>query len=83
MNGYAVVTTLRGRPEFAHVHFAAVTGWGQDEDRRKAREAGFDSHFTKPLSPSVLQDLLASVAARRDGVSMPRTRASDSGYASR
>ena len=83
MNGYAVVTTLRERPEFAAVHFAAVTGWGQDEDRRKAREAGFDSHFTKPLSPAALQDLLASVAEQRNAVSTPRTRASDSGYASR
>ena len=62
MNGYAVVKTLRERPEFANVHFAAVTGWGQDEDRRKAREAGFDSHFTKPLSPAMLEALLASIA---------------------
>ena len=58
MNGYAVARTLRGRPEFDHVHIAAVTGWGQDEDRRKAREAGFDSHYTKPLSPDVLREVL-------------------------
>ena len=77
MNGYAVVKTLRERPEFASVHFAAVTGWGQDEDRRKARDAGFDSHFTKPLSPAVLEDLLASVAqpARRgEHAANPRQR---------
>ena len=83
MNGYAVVRTLRELPEFANVHIAAVTGWGQEEDRRKARDAGFDSHFTKPLSPAVLRDLLASVAHRRDAVSTPRTRATDSGYVSR
>ena len=86
MNGYAVVRALRELPEFANVHFAAVTGWGQDDDRRKAREAGFDSHFTKPLSPAVLEELLAGIARRgqsgRAAVSTPRTRATDSGYAS-
>ena len=64
MNGYAVARTLRGRPEFDHVHIAAVTGWGQDEDRRKAREAGFDSHFTKPLSPDVLGEVLGTIEQR-------------------
>jgi signal transduction histidine kinase/ActR/RegA family two-component response regulator len=88
MNGYALVRALRELPEFANVHFAAVTGWGQDEDRRKAREAGFDSHFTKPLSPAVLEELLAGIAQRarsgRQAVTTPRTRAGDAGagYAS-
>jgi hypothetical protein len=48
---------------------------------RKAREAGFDSHFTKPLSSAVLQDLLATIARRqtleRDPESTPRTRLTD------
>jgi CheY-like chemotaxis protein len=83
MNGYAVARTLRQLPELSAVHIAAVTGWGQDEDRRKAREAGFDSHFTKPLSPAALHDLLAAIAPRtlpgRDAVSTPRTRFTDSG----
>jgi signal transduction histidine kinase/ActR/RegA family two-component response regulator len=64
MNGYAVVRALRGLPQFLNVHIAAVTGWGQEEDRRKAREAGFDSHFTKPLSPEVLHDLLVTIEHR-------------------
>jgi signal transduction histidine kinase len=64
MNGYAVARTLRGMPAFNHVHIAAVTGWGKEEDRQKAREAGCDSHFTKPLSPSMLEDLLATVTAQ-------------------
>ena len=59
MNGYGVARALRERPEFDHVHIAAVTGWGQDDDRRKARDAGFDSHFTKPLSPDVLGEVVA------------------------
>ncbi len=62
MNGYAVARTLRDMPEFNRVHIAAVTGWGQEEDRQKAREAGCDSHFTKPLAPATLEDLLASIA---------------------
>jgi signal transduction histidine kinase/CheY-like chemotaxis protein len=83
MNGYAVVRTLRERPEFTGVHIAAITGWGQEEDRRKARDAGFDSHFTKPLAPSALDDLLAAVARRLDAggssAIAPRTRLTDSG----
>ena len=84
MNGYAVARALRELPEFARVHIAAVTGWGQEEDRRRAREAGFDSHFTKPLSPAMLHDLLATIEHRilmgPDGMSTPRTRLTDSGY---
>ncbi|HEY6360031.1 MAG TPA: ATP-binding protein, partial [Vicinamibacterales bacterium] len=77
MNGYAVARTLRGMPELNHVHIAAVTGWGQEEDRQKAREAGCDSHFTKPLAPEILEDLLATMAQpaleERRAVSTPRT----------
>jgi CheY-like chemotaxis protein len=64
MNGYAVARALRDLPEFSQVYIAAVTGWGQDEDRQKARDAGFDSHFTKPLSPAVLEDVLNTIAPR-------------------
>jgi signal transduction histidine kinase/CheY-like chemotaxis protein len=85
MSGYAVARTLRDRPDFSQVHMAAVTGWGQDEDRRKAREAGCDSHFTKPLAPAALEDLLNTVAQRilsaGETPPMPRTRLADSGTA--
>jgi signal transduction histidine kinase/ActR/RegA family two-component response regulator len=85
MDGYAVARTLRGMPEFDHVHIAAVTGWGQEEDRREAREAGCDSHFTKPLAPEMLEDLLASTARRVAAGGhvrhTPRTRLADSGDA--
>ena len=64
MGGYAVARALRDLPELSHVYIAAVTGWGQDEDRQKARDAGFDSHFTKPLSPAVLEDVLGTIAPR-------------------
>lgn len=85
MNGYAVAQKLRELPQFRHVHIAAVTGWGQDEDRRKAREAGCDSHFTKPLVPATLADLLARIAQGvpegQTAMNTPRTRLFDSGTA--
>jgi signal transduction histidine kinase/ActR/RegA family two-component response regulator len=85
MNGYAVAQALREMPELGHVHIAALTGWGQEEDRRKAREAGCDSHFTKPLSPEMLDALLASIAQRvpqgSRAANTPRTRLADSGGA--
>jgi CheY-like chemotaxis protein len=41
----------------------ALTGWGQEADRRRATEAGFDHHLTKPVDPNALNDLLAKVAS--------------------
>jgi signal transduction histidine kinase/ActR/RegA family two-component response regulator len=64
VSGYAVARAVRAQLPFSHVHIAAVTGWGQEEDRRKAREAGCDSHFTKPLSPASLDELLAKISER-------------------
>jgi CheY-like chemotaxis protein len=64
VNGYEVARSVRKLPQFRHVHIAAVTGWGQEEDRRKAREAGCDTHFTKPLAPSVLEELLTTISDR-------------------
>lgn len=43
----------------------AVSGLGQDEDKRRAREAGFDVHFTKPVDIPTLDKLLASIATNR------------------
>jgi PAS domain S-box-containing protein len=61
MNGYEVAREVRSRPEFANLVLAAVTGYGQEEDRRRSREAGFDYHFVKPVDPKDLESLLASV----------------------
>jgi hypothetical protein len=49
---------------------AALTGWGQEEDKRLAREAGFDCHFTKPVDPNTLADL---IAGKEDVSEMPRS----------
>jgi two-component system, chemotaxis family, CheB/CheR fusion protein len=57
MNGYEVAKQLRAR--FGRrLLLVAVTGWGKDEDKRRAREAGFDHHFTKPANLDVISALL-------------------------
>jgi CheY-like chemotaxis protein len=62
MDGYEVARQIRQRPELAGVVIAALTGWGQEEDRRRTKAAGFDYHLVKPLDPRVLDDLLAKLA---------------------
>lgn len=59
LSGFDVARRLRERPEFATTVIVAMTGWGQDEDRRKSREAGFDLHLVKPIDPKELRSALA------------------------
>lgn len=61
MDGYEVARRLRGMAGLEHTVLAALTGWGQQEDRRRSRAAGFDHHLIKPLEPQVLQDLPAGL----------------------
>jgi signal transduction histidine kinase/ActR/RegA family two-component response regulator len=61
MDGYDVARQIRQYPEFEHVTLIALTGWGQDDDRRRSREAGFDYHLVKPIELSALQELLARI----------------------
>ena len=58
MDGYQVARALRADPELARARLIALTGWGAEEDRRRAQEAGFDHHLTKPVDLAVLEDLL-------------------------
>jgi signal transduction histidine kinase len=60
MDGYEVARRLRGQAELKEALLVAVTGYGQDEDRRRAEEAGFDAHLVKPTDPAVLHELLAA-----------------------
>ena len=62
LNGYEVAKKIRQQEGGATVVLVAVTGWGQEEDKRLAVEAGFDRHLTKPVNPSAVEDLLASMA---------------------
>jgi CheY-like chemotaxis protein/anti-sigma regulatory factor (Ser/Thr protein kinase) len=58
MNGHEAARTIRSSPWGAKMLLVALSGWGQEEDKRRALEAGFDFHFAKPVETSVLQDLL-------------------------
>lgn len=69
MSGYAVAQTLRRDPRLKSAFLVAITGYGQDEDRRRAIAAGFDRHLTKPVGYEALQSLLASLLGE---VSAPR-----------
>ncbi len=62
MDGYEVARRLRSEPAGASLLIVAVTGWGQDADRKRTREAGFDHHLVKPVDPDVLHDILADSA---------------------
>jgi PAS domain S-box-containing protein len=59
MNGYEVARRMRQQPGLEKVVLAALTGWGQQEDRRRTAEAGFDHHLVKPIELRVLENLLA------------------------
>jgi PAS domain S-box-containing protein len=59
LTGYDLAPRLRGEPGLGSVLLIALTGYGQEEDRRRAREVGFDHHLTKPADLSVLHALLA------------------------
>jgi CheY-like chemotaxis protein len=58
MDGYEVARRLRADPATAGAVIAALTGWGQDEDRRRSKEAGFDHHLVKPADLGALQQIL-------------------------
>jgi CheY-like chemotaxis protein len=66
MDGYEVAQRLR--QGLAHQPLlVALTGYGQEEDRRRSEEAGFDHHLTKPVDPELLQKLLAHPAEASTG----------------
>ena len=69
LNGYEAARRIRER----HKHAAgpalvALTGWGQDEDRRRSAEAGFDAHLVKPVDVIALRTLLLDLGARKQEV---------------
>jgi PAS domain S-box-containing protein len=64
MNGYEVARRLRAQPELQDMQLIAVTGWGQEEARQRADEAGFDHHLTKPIELTTLEKLLEKLTGR-------------------
>ncbi|MBW3621858.1 MAG: response regulator [Armatimonadetes bacterium] len=61
MDGYEVAAKLRAMPGMKETTLIALTGYGQEEDRQKTLNAGFDHHLIKPVNPEHLQELLASI----------------------
>ncbi|HSG40396.1 MAG TPA: ATP-binding protein, partial [Thermoanaerobaculia bacterium] len=60
MSGFEVAPALRAMPGLRGVMIVAVTGYGQEEDRRRTREAGFDRHLVKPVDPEELRKLITA-----------------------
>ena len=58
MTGYELAEEIRRRPEWDDIGLVAVTGYGQESDRKLTREAGFNSHVVKPISIQILEHLL-------------------------
>jgi len=63
LDGYEVARRIRAEPWGKATVLIALTGWGQDEDRRRSREVGFDSHLVKPLDPEALSTMLSRLPA--------------------
>jgi PAS domain S-box-containing protein len=61
LNGYQVAQRIRATPDLKGTVLVALTGYGQEEDRQRAKQAGFDYHMVKPSDPQQLQQLLVMV----------------------
>ena len=59
ITGYDVARQVRLRSDLSHVRLVALTGYGRDEDRSRAVEAGFDLHLTKPVADATLRSVLS------------------------
>jgi PAS domain S-box-containing protein len=65
MDGYECCRTIRKQPWGRPIWIVGTTGWGQDEDRRKSKQAGFDAHLVKPVDPRALLNLIATLPPTR------------------
>ncbi|MEC4723549.1 PAS domain-containing protein [Noviherbaspirillum sp. CPCC 100848] len=63
MNGYELAGRLRRLPELRSTRLVALTGWGMESDRDRARAAGFDRHLTKPINMHDLNQVVSEVAS--------------------
>jgi len=59
MNGYDLAEQIRDQPWGKDIVLVALTGWGQQEHRRRSAESGFNHHLTKPVEFDALQGILA------------------------
>jgi CheY-like chemotaxis protein len=61
MDGYEVARRIRQQPAGRDLMLIALTGWGQEDDRRRTSQAGFDHHLLKPADIAALESLLTSL----------------------
>ena len=64
-NGYEVARHIRAQSWGTRIYLVALTGWGQDADKRRADQAGFDAHLVKPVHPETLERLLAAIGGSK------------------
>jgi signal transduction histidine kinase len=77
LNGYDAAREIRRQDWGQHVVLIAITGWGNEKDKQRAEEAGFDLHLVKPVEPTTLSDLLDSLhpaGGGIDGIDRPQRR---------
>jgi len=67
LNGFDAARRIREQPWGKTMVLVAVTGWGQEEDRRKSKDAGFDAHLVKPVDYGTLMKLLGSLPSKEGG----------------
>jgi CheY-like chemotaxis protein len=67
LNGYDACRRIREQPWGKGMFLIALTGWGQEEDRRRTEEVGFNRHMVKPADPTVLLKLLADLSSEHGG----------------
>jgi CheY-like chemotaxis protein len=65
LNGYEVCKRIRTEPWGKEIVLVALTGWGQEEDRHRSRDAGFNAHMVKPVDHDLLLKLLASLPSEK------------------
>ena len=61
LSGYDVARRIREQPWGQEIVLVALTGWGQEEDRRRTTEAGFNHHLTKPVPPDTIEELIRTL----------------------
>ena len=71
MDGYELARRVRAQADGAQLTLVALSGWGQEEDRRRSRDAGIDYHLVKPVDVSALQELLTTSGSRSRRAAQP------------
>jgi CheY-like chemotaxis protein/anti-sigma regulatory factor (Ser/Thr protein kinase) len=64
-NGYEVASRVRASAWGRDIYLVALTGWGQESDKRRAEQAGFDMHLVKPVAPETIEEVLETLPARK------------------